>query len=163
MPNSNARYSALDIARYVVNYYYEQDKRINNLQLNAILYYLQGHSLNFLRYPLFKDDIIKCKFNTIIPAVFEEFKIYGLLDIPKIENYECFVSTKYRPVIRKYYAPHFSSKEKHLILSILQSAPLDYQILNSLLINTVPYQTTEIQKPISLTTMQKYFQQKKGI
>lgn len=81
-------YSALDVARYVVNYANSHDMMVSNLKLQKILYFIQ---LNFLgndpSRPCFSDEIEAWPYGPVIPNVYQEFKRYGSLSIPPVTEY----------------------------------------------------------------------------
>ena len=68
-------YDALDIANYIIYYLGLQNKYINNLSLNFILYLIQKESLQILNKPMFRDDLICGKYGIKINKVYEEYKI----------------------------------------------------------------------------------------
>ena len=81
-------YSALDVARYVVNYANKNDMIVSNLKLQKILYFIQMQFLiNNPNRPCFDDDIEAWAFGPVVPKVYREFKRYGSLSIPPIEYY----------------------------------------------------------------------------
>ncbi len=51
-------YDVLDISKYVINCCIEIDRPIDNLQLQKILYYLQGSYLEEYSDLLFENDIV---------------------------------------------------------------------------------------------------------
>lgn len=72
------RYSALEVATYIVNYVWHQtNETITNLQLQKILYYLQGFYLSNNNECLFDDDIIAWQFGPVIPEVYRTFSLFG--------------------------------------------------------------------------------------
>ena len=79
----DSMYSALEIARYIINYANNHNMIISNLKLQKILYFVQ---LEFLlnKKTCFKDNIEAWDFGPVIPAVYHEFKQYGAFAIPKI-------------------------------------------------------------------------------
>ena len=68
-------YDALDIANYIIYYLGLQNKYINNLALNFILYLIQKESLQILNKPMFRDDLICGKYGIKVNKVYEEYKI----------------------------------------------------------------------------------------
>ena len=76
-------YSALDVARYIINYANDHNMIISNLKLQKILYFVQ---LEFLLNgkTCFNDNIEAWDFGPVIPDVYHEFKQYGAFAIPKI-------------------------------------------------------------------------------
>lgn len=86
-----AKYDALDVAEYVLCYC-EQTlmKPITNLQLQKILYYIQGRYIAQYGEPLFDNDMEAWSYGPVIPDVYYEYKkfisdpIVGIR--PKIDN-----------------------------------------------------------------------------
>ena len=84
-------YKAMDLANYIVNKCINDDKPVNNLQLQTILYYIQKCFLtNWFKKDLiaFDDNIEARSFGPCIPDVYYHFSIYGCM--PITENYEHF-------------------------------------------------------------------------
>lgn len=76
-------YSALDIANYVLGYYYEKNRLcISNLKLQKILYFLQAEFLVSKKKPLFKDEIEAYGFGPVVYEVNKRYWIYGGTSIP---------------------------------------------------------------------------------
>jgi uncharacterized phage-associated protein len=75
-------YEAKDIARYVVFYCHKYRYPISNLKLQKILYFIQAYFLVKANKPCFSDVIEAWDYCPIVPSVFEEYKIFGSLNIP---------------------------------------------------------------------------------
>lgn len=86
MKLKKAKYSALEIAYYIINYGYKNNIVISNLKLQSILYYAQ---LKFLEHSklCFDEDIIINSYGPIVKSVNEKFKRYGALIIPPVKYY----------------------------------------------------------------------------
>lgn len=86
-------YSALDVARFVINYSNEKDYGISNLKLQKILYFIQAGFLLSLKgqKPCFNDCIEAWDFGPVVPEVYQEFKQYGSGSIPTVDSYIKFV------------------------------------------------------------------------
>lgn len=82
-------YSALDVARYVINYSNKNDYDISNLKLQKVLYLIQAYFLISTRNgrPCFDDEIEAWDFGPVVPSVYREFKQYGSANIPTIKSY----------------------------------------------------------------------------
>ena len=81
-------YSALDVARYVVNYANAHGMIVSNLKLQKILYFIQlKFLLNNPARPCFDEDIEAWTFGPVVPVVYREFKRYGSLGIPEVKKY----------------------------------------------------------------------------
>ncbi len=75
-------YSALDIARYVVNYVNSNNDSISNLKLQKILYYIQAAFLVENGTGCFNDAILCWRHGPVIKNVYDEFNQYGDQNIP---------------------------------------------------------------------------------
>lgn len=82
-----AKYSALDIARFVINYSNRSNSPITNLKLQKLLYFIQAYFITKLNRPCFKDDIEAWSLGPVVPSVYHEFKNYGAGYIPYIKAY----------------------------------------------------------------------------
>lgn len=83
----NEIYSALDIARFVINYSNASNSPVTNLKLQKLLYFIQAYFLTKLNRPCFSDDIEAWSLGPVIPSVYHEFKSYGAGNIPYIKTY----------------------------------------------------------------------------
>lgn len=81
---------ALDVAKYVIHKCHCDGKAISNLQLQKILYYMQGLYLANFREPLFEDKIEAWKFGPVVPNIYYAYNKYIADNIyetyPDIEN-----------------------------------------------------------------------------
>ena len=85
-------YDATDIARYVIKYCNEQYTDISHMKLQKLLYFIQAFFLVEIEkgygYPAFSDRIEAWESGPVVPAVYEEFKLYGALpNIPHKNSY----------------------------------------------------------------------------
>ncbi|MEG2789778.1 MAG: DUF4065 domain-containing protein [Romboutsia sp.] len=70
-----AKYDALDIAEYVL--WYCENTLINpitNLQLQKILYYIQGRYISEHSEPFFDNDMEAWSYGPVVPDVYYEYK-----------------------------------------------------------------------------------------
>ncbi|MDI9498237.1 MAG: DUF4065 domain-containing protein [Bacillota bacterium] len=79
-------YSAVDVARYVVNYSHDIGKPVSNLKLQKILYYLQGYFFGYKNRTLFDDKIEAWALGPVVRSVYLEFCGHGGLSIPKVTS-----------------------------------------------------------------------------
>ena len=119
MKNMNKTYSALDVARYVVNYANENNMIISNLKLQKILYFIQ---MEFLiqkkNIVCFKDDIEAWDFGPVVSEVYQEFKKYGALNIPPI-SYVYDDSNGLLNLKKIKYESHICDKDKEIINNVI--------------------------------------------
>lgn len=114
----NKTYSAMDIARYVVNYANEQEMIVSNLKLQKILYFIQMEFLIERKAICFKDDIEAWDFGPVVPAVYREFKKYGALNIPKIIHYYDDSDGVWN-VKKIEYKPQICEQDRRIIDSVI--------------------------------------------
>ena len=117
-------YSAIDIARYVINYSWDINAPLSNLKLQKLLYFIQGNFLRILNRPCFKDDIEAWKYGPVVPTVYSKFKRYGSNNINRIEYIYEFEENKYE-AIKKDFKPILSDEEAQIIQGVV-SACKDY-------------------------------------
>ena len=70
-------YKAIDIAQYIVTKCTSDGSPVSNLQLQKILYFVQGKWLAYNSEPLFKDNISAWQFGPVVPAVYYIYCAYG--------------------------------------------------------------------------------------
>lgn len=87
MKNKNRIYSALEVARHIINYANSNDQLLSNLKLQKLLYFVQAEFLISQGRTCFTDDIEAWNFGPVVPAVFREFKIFGSFHIPPVKHY----------------------------------------------------------------------------
>lgn len=73
-------YTAIDVAKNVVNRCIEDKSPITNLQLQKIMFYIQKKFLSF-DTPLFDEDFEAWRFGPVIPSVYYLFCGYGAMAI----------------------------------------------------------------------------------
>lgn len=75
-------YNAVDIAKYVINKCIDLGRPISNLQLQKILYYIQGEYINKTNGKvLFNNKISAWQYGPVIPDVYDEFYGYSSSNI----------------------------------------------------------------------------------
>lgn len=72
---------ALDVAKYVINYEYSQNRRITNLRLQKLLYFVQAKVLCEDGNPCFSDEMEAWDLGPVSPEVYHTYKFYGALNI----------------------------------------------------------------------------------
>ena len=74
-------YSALEVAKYVINHEHEQGREISNLRLQKLLYFVQAKVLVETGNPCFDDVMEAWDYGPVVPIVYHRYKIFGSLDI----------------------------------------------------------------------------------
>jgi len=67
---------AIDVANFFISLSKNEDNP-DNMKLNKLLFFAQGHSLALLEKPLFQEKIQAWKFGPIVPNIYHTFKICG--------------------------------------------------------------------------------------
>lgn len=81
----SGKYSASDIAKYVVGKCTCDNSPVTNLQLQKILYYLQVNFLQEKQYALFREDIEAWQFGPVVRVVYRRYCGYGSSSIYESE------------------------------------------------------------------------------
>lgn len=71
------KYSAIDIAKYVINKTTIQNKAFTNRQLNNLLYLIQKQYFREFDIFMFNEDFIAYPNGPSIKCIYEEYKYYG--------------------------------------------------------------------------------------
>ncbi|MDT7931421.1 Panacea domain-containing protein [Clostridium perfringens] len=86
-------YEAIEIAKYIINKCIEWNRPISNLQLQKILYYVQGEYIKSTGgEELFNDRIEAWTYGPVVPSVYYEFNVFSssninlLYDVKEIED-----------------------------------------------------------------------------
>lgn len=88
---NNKKYTAMEIANYIVDYANEvlKAKNLTPIKLQKILYYVYVNCLVKQNTKLFNQPIEKWKFGPVVSSVYHNFKIYGVGHINNtISDYE---------------------------------------------------------------------------
>ena len=82
----NFMYSALVVARYIIDRCNEKEYAISNLKLQKILYFVQAEFLVTLNTPCFFEEIEAWDYGPVVPKVYQKYKMYGGGNIPSIKS-----------------------------------------------------------------------------
>lgn len=97
--------TALQLAHYVLQYTTQRNIRITHLQLQKILYYIQGYHLREFGEPLFDDKIYAWPYGPVVRSVYVNYFIYGALPLrvtePKELHKELHVDEKQKTLINR--------------------------------------------------------------
>ncbi len=87
----NKKYTAMDIANYIVNLVNVPDKKLctlTHIKLQKILYYVQAtYMAKNGGTPLFTNDIEKWQYGPVVREVYSEFKDFGISHINTTRSY----------------------------------------------------------------------------
>lgn len=97
--NFKGKYTARDVANYIVKECSDHDISITNLQLQKILYYIQVHFLQKENRALFSDDIEAWQLGPVVRDVYDQYSTFGSMDLYEIEKPEVEFTEDERKVI----------------------------------------------------------------
>lgn len=80
-------YSALEVARHIINYSNQAEQFLSVLKLQKIMYFVQAKFLISQGRPCFADNIEAWDFGPVVPSVLHEFLRFGLYSIPPVTHY----------------------------------------------------------------------------
>ena len=82
--------SCKEVAKYLLSKTDEEaGDVISNLELQKLVYYVQGFSLALNNRPMFEDNICAWQHGPVVPGLYNEYKSYGALGIPKPKDFDC--------------------------------------------------------------------------
>jgi uncharacterized phage-associated protein len=70
----NAKYTACEVAEYVIELANKYDDEITQLKLQKLLYYMQGMYLGATGTPLFVDEILAWKHGPVVHTVWQKYR-----------------------------------------------------------------------------------------
>lgn len=76
--------TALEIAKYIVQKYVEEENAITNRMLQYALYLVQEKTWLRYHHYAFSDDIEANKAGPVIPSVYNYYSVYGEGSLPKV-------------------------------------------------------------------------------
>lgn len=80
-------HTALEIARYIINKCIELGRPVSNLQLQKILYYVQGEYIKKNRGEvLFSDTMEAWQYGPVVPEVYYNYNIYSASEITDVQE-----------------------------------------------------------------------------
>ncbi len=96
-------YSALDVAKYIIDYSYDRNNSVSNLRLQQILYFVQAEFLVSKGRPCFHEEIVARDLGSAVREVYHEYKIFGSASIASIgtKNQDYEISATDRTTINE--------------------------------------------------------------
>lgn len=106
----DAKYSAMDFAKFIINFCTSAEISISDLKLQKILYFIQLYFIRDLKRYAFSDEIVAWKYGPVIKNVYNVYSSYGSTKI--CLQYDKLVN--------------FDENERNIIYSVLiQTIPKD--------------------------------------
>lgn len=118
-------YHALDIARYIIQYYRKKGILISNLKLQKLLYYVQGECLADpnIQSPCFKEPIEAWKHGPVVRDVYENYSTYMGEKIPSNDPPKAIINASYKKVIDRVLDRYQDTDPWELVNKTHQEAP----------------------------------------
>lgn len=79
-------YSALDVAKYVINHEISQGRSVTNLRLQKLLYFVQAKVLMETDNPCFEDEMQAWEYGPVVPVVYQAYAKYRNFAIEEQKN-----------------------------------------------------------------------------
>lgn len=99
--------TAMDIARFLIQYYNRIKKPITNVKLQKLLYYAWiEYYISHGKY-LFKDSIHAWKLGPVVPEVYYEYRIFAAMPISSVKEPSNRIDDNVRDFLE-----HFAEKYK---------------------------------------------------
>lgn len=76
------KYPAIDVARCVIEYYHKMNRKITNMPLQKLLFFIEKASLKETGESMIKEDFYAWRLGPVIPTVYEAFAIYTSYNLP---------------------------------------------------------------------------------
>lgn len=86
----NCRYTAQDVAHYIVDLCAREGQPVSNLQLQKILYFVQQRYAQEAKKLLFEDEFEAWQYGPVIPGVYWEYASLGGARIRKVYDVAWF-------------------------------------------------------------------------
>ncbi len=115
--------TALQLAHYVLQYTTRRKKRITHLQLQKVLYYIQGYHLREFGEPLFEDKIYAWPYGPVVKSVYAHYFIYGALPLQVSEIKELHVDEKQKTLINRVVEDKTQFRAAQLVAATHSEAP----------------------------------------
>ena len=119
-------YSALEVARHIINYSNSSEQYLSNLKLQKILYFVQAEFLIFQGRVCFADGIEAWDFGPVIPAVLHEFMRFGSCFIMPVTHYFVEDENKYFNIRKVEFKDNVISDEDKTVIDEVVDYFADY-------------------------------------
>lgn len=154
-------YTAVEVAKYVINFSHDIKHPISNLKLQKLLYYIQAATLVEVGGKCFEEPIIAWEFGPVVEDVYQLYKEYGRSDIPRQTALKkmMFDSRQMKIVVRE--SGIITNPEKAIIEKVVDeykdiTNPFD---LVKKTHKEVPWKETKLNEEIDCRLIRKYYMQ----
>lgn len=130
MTIEEGKYTAIEISRYVINWFYDIndfDNTVSNLKLQKLLYYIQARFIVKKHEKCFNEPILAWPFGPVVRSAYDEFKFYGNLTIPEIKTVIDYDGT-IDSLMGKPYKTSISTEDQILIIEELKTHGMESAI-----------------------------------
>lgn len=115
--------NALQLAHYVVWHANELGHRITHLQLQKILYYIQGYHLRDFGVPLFMDKIYAWRYGPVVNKVYSQYFIFGALPLKETEQQTLQVEPEQQKLIDRVIKDKAEYRATQLVAATHKEEP----------------------------------------
>ena len=134
-------YSALEVARHIINYSNSSEQYLSNLKLQKILYFVQAEFLISQGRICFADDIEAWNFGPVVPAVLHEFMRFGSCFIMPVTHYFVEDKNKFFNIRKVEFKDNIISDEDKSVIDEVVDCFADYSsvALTELTLKQLPW------------------------
>lgn len=98
-------YSAVDVARFIVQKYIRDGNPATNMKLQKMLYYAWVDYCKQFKTYLFEEDICAWKYGPVVPEVYREYRMYAGLPIFQSKD-PCEIDKETEDFLTKFADDH---------------------------------------------------------
>lgn len=120
---SDKTYRALDVAKYIVNYFNNEGKSITHLQIQKILYYIQAQFLVEESRPLFGEPIQAWRHGPVVSSVYSHYRRYTNMAIFTKEQPSITFTLKEQRIMNEVIARYKDMNGWKLVEKTHQESP----------------------------------------
>ena len=142
-------YSALDVAQYVIEKYWQGGSPITNLKLQKILYYIQGYAFKRYNEPAYSEDIYRWPYGPVVPEVYFEYNRFRGSPISEPSDNEMTAALKRLKTDKALLSVVDSVIDKSVAYTAAQLVEKTH--------NETPWQTTKDAEIIPPSLIDRYF------
>ena len=114
-------YTAIEVAKYVINYSHDINHPISNLKLQKLLYYIQAASLVESGHKCFEEPIIAWEFGPVVEEAYQLYKEYGRSDIPRQNAFKKMIFDSQQMKIVIHESKDIVNPEKGIIEKVVNA------------------------------------------
>ncbi len=73
--------NVFDVCDFILLYEDSQGRRVNNLRMQKLLYFVQAKFFKETNSPCFTEEMVAWRYGPVVPAIYQRYRGYGALGI----------------------------------------------------------------------------------